>query len=84
MARAFDDDPIVRQLLADLRALRELDRRRLATKPGTPARARATAALDRMNEEVMDRFRRAQLPGGRRPSCKGSRGPSRSGPDGAA
>ena len=44
-------------LLEELAELRELDERRHAHAPGSPAHEEATAAVDALSERVMDRAR---------------------------
>jgi hypothetical protein len=50
----------VERLLAELASLKDLDRRRLETKPGTVARERATDAMVQKSAELMEGFRRAR------------------------
>jgi hypothetical protein len=51
------DEAAMRELLAELDALRELDRRRQGYVPGTPAFEAASSEVDARANRVMDRFR---------------------------
>ena len=50
------------QLLAELRELRELDRRRSVQPPGSASREAASVELDRRSRRLMDRFRDLRKP----------------------
>lgn len=51
------DGPSIDELLEELAELRELDRRRHAHAPGSPAHATATRELEQRTRRLMDRFR---------------------------
>ncbi len=72
------DEAAIRELLAELDALRELDRRRQGHVPGTPAFEAASLEVDARANRVMDRFRDVGLVGprsedGRRENGNGAR-----------
>jgi hypothetical protein len=51
------DTTAIDELLRELAELRELDRRRQAHAPGSPAHAEATVEVDLRGRRLMDRFR---------------------------
>ena len=51
------EDDAIRDLLRELQDLRELDARRHAHSPGTPAHEAASAEVDAQSKRMMDRFR---------------------------
>ena len=58
---ASHDGTSIYELLNDLTELRELDKRRNAHAPGSPAHDRATRELENRTSNLMDRFRDIQL-----------------------